>query len=208
MLDVVTVSVTDVCNDALGQIGAERIADIDDGTPNAAWCKVFYDRLRMSLLRMHYWNFAEARAELAMNLAPPAFEFANSFALPPELLRIKEYNGHFIPNAAVDPVYWNRYLGFYKIEGRNLLTNDGQVKIVFVQDVQDPTIWDALFGQVLTTALASRLATSIAKDHKMGAELFSRAYGVLLPSALAVDGQEMVTTPYVSDDLVWGRNLG
>lgn len=195
----------DFLNDALGQIGATRIVSIDDGTVNANWCKTFYPALRRALLRTHFWNFAEARVQLAQAAVAPAFEFAYAYSLPSDFLRMKEYNGTLVNLSAVDPAYWATLVGRYKIEGAQLLTNDGEVKIVYGRDVDNPALWDPLFYQVCTTWLASKLAVAINKNAGKSAELLRETISILLPFAAAVDGQEGTITPYISDDLVWGR---
>lgn len=192
-----------VLNDALGQIGAARITAIDDGSTNANWCETFYPSLRRALLRSHHWNFAECRVELAQDAAVPAFEFAFAYTLPPKLLKVKEYNGENLDTTKTGE--FPPPISRYKIEGRRLFTNDGTVKIVYIEDVTDPVIWDALFYQVLTTQLASKLAAAILKDHNKAKELMSVAVTILLPLALAVDGQEGTVKPFYVDDLLWGR---
>lgn len=192
-------------NDALGQVGAQRIIDLTDGSPNANWCKTFYVPLRQALLRSHNWNFATARQELAQDAVAPPFGFSFSYTLPGGLLKIVEYNGQFVVPSSMDPNYWWRFEGFYKIEGRSLLTNDAQVKIVFIKDIDNPALFDSLFGQALATLLASKLASSISKNARESQILFERAMNLLLPLAAAADGQEGTITPYIVDDLTWGR---
>lgn len=195
---------TDFLNDALGQIGATRISGIDDGTENANHCLTFWPPLRKALLRSHHWNFAEARASLALNVTAPAFEFAFSYALPTDLLKLKSYNSYAVNVYNFDdPGPW--MFTQFKVEGRNLYTNDGSVLIVYVKDVPDPNQWDALFYQAASTWLASKLALAIPKDAKMSANLLTMATGMLLPLALAADGQEGPIQPLQSNDLIWGR---
>lgn len=198
-------SETDCLNDALGQTGNKPITGIDDGSPNANWCKVFYPTLRQGLLRSHHWNFAEARQQLAKSATVPTFEFSFAYDLPTDCLKIKEYNGVGINFWTSDPWYWTKPMGFYKIEGRQLLTNDDPVLLVFVKDVINPTIWDPLFYQVVATMLASKLAAAINKDTGMASMKMKEALGLMLPLAMATDGQEGTITPYQSDDLTWGR---
>ena len=195
---------TDVCNDALSQIGASIITAIDDNSVNANHCQRLYPQLRRSVLRSHHWNFAEARAELAQDAVPPAFEFAFSYALPALLLKIKEYNGANATTTTLT-LFETTLPRRYKIEGRKLLTDDGEVKIVYVQDVTDPNIWDGLFYQVITTWLASKLSNAITKDSTKATELLTQVIDVLLPMAAAVDGQEGSEHPFRVDDLIWGR---
>lgn len=197
---------TDFLNDSLGQIGATRVTGIDDGSVNANWCKVFYPELRRAMLRSHHWNFAEARLALPQDASAPAFEFAYAYNLPAALLKIKNYNGNApVVNTAVDPNYWTTIAGYYKIEGRQLLTNDGQALVVYVKDITNPDVWDPLFYQMLSAMLAAKLATAIPHDANKAAMLMKTAVGFWFDLATAVDGQEGSIIPYMVDDLLWGR---
>src|SRR5678816_1957082 len=199
-------SETDFLNDALGQIGNEAITGMDQGTVAANWCKRQWPPLRKAMLRMHRWKFSEARIQLAAVAIAPAFEFAFSYTLPPDLLAIREYNGTLLRADLVSQSYWTSMEGFYKVEGRQLYTSDSEVRLVYSKDIENPDLWDALFYQAAATWLASKLAMSIFKNPKMSQELMKQAIGNLLPMALAADGQEQKIQPFVVDDLIWGRN--
>lgn len=197
-------SETDCLNDALGMIGESRITAIDDGSVRANYCQTFYPTLRDGLLRSHHWNFAMRRVELAQDAIAPSFEFVFSYTLPTDLLKITEYNG-----AATDPTLTNGVIPWiasrYTIEGRQLLTNDTQVKIVYVARVTDPNLWDAMFYQVMSTWLASKLAAAIMKDDRKAKSLLQDALG-LLPMATALDGQEGTPPRLISDSLTRVRS--
>ncbi len=199
-------SESDFLNSALGTIGADRINLIDDGSKNANYCLTFWPSLRRALLRSHHWNFAERRVELAQDATPPLFEFAFSYQLPADLLKLKEFNGaalSTVATSAVDPsTFW--IADVFKVEGRKLYTNDGQVKIVYVADVTDPNQWDALFYQAASTLLAADLAGAIVKDSKLQLQLKGEG-AQELSLAMAVDGQEQTDRGFVVDDLIWGR---
>ncbi len=200
-------SETDLLNDALGQIGAQAITGIDQGTTNANHCRVFYPPLRRSLLRACFWNFAIKRVQLASLPTPPLFEFTYAYALPGDYLRLKNYAGAD-PNANAIMV-WEyprvRYRPIYKIEGQTLVSNDAQVYIEYITDVTNPNYWTADFYQAVSTWLASKLAMALLKDAKLSESLLKLAEGTLLPAAMATEGQEGSVEPYVVDDFTWGR---
>lgn len=200
-------SETDCLNDSLMMIGAAKITSIDDGSTNANACKIFYPSLRDSLIRSHHWNFALTRVELALDVAAPEFGFAYAYTLPPDNLKVLDYGGAAPSTATFPYALWpgSRYRPYYKIESGKLLSNDGQAWILYLRRVTNPDEWDALFYQVVATQLASKLAAAIPKDMKKASELLSQAVNVLLPLALASDGQEGSTEPFVVDDLTWGR---
>lgn len=201
-----TTSETDLCNDALGQIGANPISSLDDGTINARRCMIFYPQLRDSLLRAYKWKFALVRVQLPQRPTPPVFEFAYAYALPGDCLRIWEYNGALVSitgTPLVDVHLYPRYEPMYKIEGRTLVSNDGQAYVLYSRRVVNPAEWDALFYQTMSTWLAGKLAAAIAKDTRKAGELINLASTTLLSSALAANGQEQSNEPLIQDYLIW-----
>ena len=197
-------SETDLLNEALSQIGAARISAIDDESVNAKHCQTFYPATRDALLRMHHWNFATGRALLNASSTAPLFEYTFAYPLPADFLKMREYNS--TPVASDNSIWWEgQWLSRFVIESGSLLANDTPVYILYTKKVIDANVFDALFYQVLMTWMASKLANAIPKDHKKASDLLSMAMNLLLPSALAVDGQEGTIRPLISDSLTWGR---
>jgi hypothetical protein len=193
-------SEADFLNDALAQIGASVITAIDDGSVNANHCARLWPARRRMLIRMHNWQWADARATLSQG-PTPAFEFAYSYPLPSDYIKLREYNGAEISTTAIND-FTNSYLKRFKIEGASIFTNDGEVKIVYSRDVENPNLWDALFYPMAATWLASILAMAITKDAAKSKELLQQAVGMGLPMAAAVDSQEQSVHPFVVDDLL------
>lgn len=189
-------SVTDLLNDSLGQIGANTITAIDDGSHEANVCSALYPALLDSILRGHTWNFALTRVQLAQDAVAPVFGYTYAYSLPTDCLRIVEYNGALT-------AYGPRR---YKIEGRKLLTNDTSAYIRYIARVTDPNVWDAMFYQCVACWLASKLADAIPHDTKKAESLLQRAEQVLLPNAMAVDSQEEPLQKIPSRSLTIGRN--
>ena len=197
---------TDCLNDALGQIGSATVTAIDDGSTNANLCLTFYPPLRDSLLRSHHWNFAMTRVELALDVTPPLYEFAYAYTLPPDLLKLVDYAGSSTTSTYVTNQDW-RYQAqpAYQVEGRKLYSNDGRALIRYLRRVENPDEWDALFYQGLAQWLASKLSLAIRKEPKQAMGLQELAQSTMT-MAMAVDGQENPTQPFVTDNLLWGRH--
>jgi hypothetical protein len=192
---------TDFLNDALGQIGAMPISAIDDQSTNANYCLRFWPTLRQAMIRTHHWNFAMARRVLHQDPTAPAFEFIYQYQLPAELLKVVEFNGSGVitnPDASWPYSWTSRYI----IEGRMLLTNDTEVRIVYLQDVTNPDLWDSMFYQAAAAWLASKLAAAIQKSEKMAQVKLEEAMKIFLPLAMAVDGQEGTELPSTIDNLL------
>lgn len=201
-------SETDLFNSALGLVGANPIRFADDDSTSSKMCMRFYVPLRNGLFRSARWNFCERRAQLAQLATPPAFEFAYAYQLPADCVRVWEYNGAGVTTSSYLVYYQTgiRYQPMFKIEGRSLVSNDSQAYIVYSQKISNPAEWDPLFYQMVETWLASKLAAAIPKDMQKSAQLLNQAVQVLMPMALAADGQEGSLQPFVADALTWGRN--
>ena len=200
---------TEFLNGALGQAGCSRIAAIDDGSVNANWCKTYYKPLRRALLRMTDWSFAGAQLSLSLDATAPVFGYTYSYGLPPDLIKIKTYNGMQINFTLADDWMSWRFVGAnWKIEGQKLYSNESAAFIEYVIDITDPSRWDTLFYEMFQGWLASKLAKAIRHDVGDSERLLQTAMGVFMPEALAVDGQQHATLVYRVDDLTYGRNNG
>lgn len=201
-------SQTDLLNDALGLAGVSpRISAIDDGTTNANHCATFYPSLRDGLMRAHHWNFIITRVQLALDVAVPVSGFAYGYTLPSDCLKVMEYAGGGTfswANLTYPTMTGVRNVMQYKIEGRKLLSNDVQAFIVYLRRETNPDLWDAMFYQSVVAFLAAKLAMAIPKDATRALRLSQQAEQLLL-AAMAIDGQEGSSEPFVVDDLIWGR---
>ncbi len=136
-------SVVDICNNALIRIGSKTITSLGDGDKVSNACNAVYEQTRDMLLRQHLWNFAIKRAQLASEDADPAFGFAYSYPLPSDFIRVR----------ALEDM-----ASGYKIEQGKLLTDDSQVKLIYVSVITDVTKFDPLFVEALTLSLAVKLS--------------------------------------------------
>lgn len=147
-----------VCNLALAKLGARTIESLTENSKEARLCALFLDSSRDELLRAHPWNFAAARATLARLSEPPAFGYARAFQLPPDCLRVRRLNGDV--------------RAVFEIEGRQLLTDQDQARILYTARVEDPTRFDPLFVQALAARLAAELCVPIAKSAALAERLW------------------------------------
>ena len=180
-------SETIICNMSLARIGTTRITNIDTGTsPNAIQCRTHYEQTRNALTRSHWWRFASDRETLAQDATDPVGdEWDNQFILPNDFLAMKS-------------IYENRFSDenyrSYALEGQRLLTNESTMEIRYIKKVTDPTKFDPLFVEVLVLQLALKLTAGLGKtDPKLATEIKDELR-LLMPSVLALDGQETNTT--------------
>lgn len=136
---------TEICNLALDRIGDHIIQNITDGTPTANTCLRIYDTILEEVLRSANWNCAIERSELTENAETPPFEWEHSFALPedPKCLRV---------------IQMEDASSIFKVEGRNLLTNEAVCKIKWVGKIVNPDHLDALCTKAFYLSMAVAMA--------------------------------------------------
>lgn len=188
-----TVTTTQVTNQALLKLGSDTIASLSEDTKPARICNAIFVLLRDEMLRQHPWNFAMARSELVADVADaPDFEFTYQYALPDDYIRlIGLYNDRTR----------------FKIEGGYILTDSDTVDIIYIQQMEDPTEWDPLFREAFATRLASEIALALTGSNTV-AQALMFDYGIKLGKAKSVDAQENYSDGFIVDDLISSRLTG
>ena len=179
-----------ICSNALRRLGDSPITTLSDNTERARLCNAFYGDARDAVLRSHPWNFAITRATLAQLSSTPAYGYSYQYALPtdPYCLRVleMEYSDYKfkIENSAT--------------EGRVLLTDESEAKILYIAKVTDPTKFDAMFTDTLTAKLAVDLAYPVTNSVQFQAQM-QKLYQLKLSEARSIDGQEGFIDELVSN---------
>ncbi len=179
-------SETELVNLALSKIGAKRINDLDtDDSPRAVTCRELYAETRDSVLRSYWWRFATKRTVLSQDTETPAFEWGFQFILPEKFLRVKSLYDTSRPSD-LGPNYP------YAVEGDRLLTNQGDVNLIYIEQVTDVTRFDALFVEVLSTSLAVKLVMPLSQDKTLLERMESQLRRIMA-KARVVDADETNT---------------
>lgn len=170
-----TISVTHICNMALSKIGANRISALSDGTKNSILCNDFYEATVDEVLRMHPWNCAISRAQLAPLSESPAFGYDYQYTLPtaPYCLRVLQTELDYE----------------FKIEGRMLLTDESTCNILYIKRITDPTKFDPLLVEAIAVRLGMKLAYPVVQSKTLTEQL-AQEYEWILREARSADAQE------------------
>jgi|TARA_R110000744_G_scaffold97114_4_gene187694 hypothetical protein len=184
-------SQVDLANESLLLLGANTITSFADDDSNAVLVNRFYGSERDALLRSHRWNFAISTANLASLADTPIIDWQFKFTLPtdPYCLRILD----------VRTVTGDIYLDF-AIQGRELYTEESTVDITYVQRVEDPTQFDALFYQALVFRLAWKMAYPVTRSSAT-MSLMGQMYDAVVRDARTVDSQEGTPEIIATDTL-------
>ena len=190
----------DICNGAIMRLGGQLITSLTENSVAAIACNSQYNIVRRDLLRSHPWNFAIKYASLAQNLTPPPFGYDFSYALPTDCLRVlgtsdqldssmfnygSDFNGYITISNTVDYALSDNY----KIVGRNIYSNYGSLKIQYVADVTDTTLFDSSFVELLSVRLAMTIAYQVTGSVQMRNDL-REEFEYLMRNAKENNGQE------------------
>ena len=160
-------SVVDICNSSLNLLGASTISALTEDTKNARLCNQRYEPVRNRVFRSHNWNCLVKRVELAQNSTAPVMEYSYAYALPSDCLRVlRIYNG--TTNSIESDLE-------YKIEGKNVITNQTTVWLVYTSLDTDPNNYDAYLRESISHQLGADLAYAITNNATLAKNLMARA---------------------------------
>tara|TARA_Y100000389_G_scaffold187739_1_gene209504 strand:- start:222 stop:800 length:579 start_codon:yes stop_codon:yes gene_type:complete len=160
-------SIVDMCNSALNLLGASTISALTDDSKNARLCNQRFDSVRNRVFRSHAWNCLHKRVQLAQNSTAPVVEYTYAYALPSDCLRVlKIHNGTTDSIAsAID----------YKLEGRNVVTDEGTVYLIYVALDTDPNNYDSYLQESISHQLAADLCYAITNNATLANNYMTRA---------------------------------
>ena len=149
-------SVVDICNSAL-----------TDDSKNARLCNQRYEPVRNRVFRSHAWNCLHKRVQLAQNSTAPVVEYSYAYALPSDCLRVLK-----VHNGSTDSIKSDID---YKLEGRNIVTNEGTVFIIYIAIDTDPNNYDTYLQESISHQLAADLAYAVTNNATLADKYMVRA---------------------------------
>jgi hypothetical protein len=160
-------SAVDIANSALNLLGASTISAFTDDSKNARLVNQRYEPVRNRVFRSHAWNCLHKRVQLAQNTTAPVVEYSFAYALPSDCLRVlKVHNGVTDSiNSDID----------YKLEGKNIVTNEGTVYIIYIAIDTDPNNYDTYLQESISHQLAADLAYAVTNNATLADKYMVRA---------------------------------
>lgn len=157
-----TSSVVEICNLALGEVGAKaQIQSIDEASREARLCKLYYPPARREVLRDHDWGFAsksEALALVSGLVVPRPWRFA--YGYPSDCLAFRE----ILRDPAAGPPEPFEIAVNRALDGKVVLADRARAVGRYSADVANATLFDAGFVAALAARLAVDLAQSLIGD--------------------------------------------
>jgi hypothetical protein len=166
-----------ICSNALLLLGDETIASFTENSARARLCSNLWDTVRDGVLRSHPWNCALARVTLAPDVTTPAFDWAYSFTLPSDCLRVWT-----VGQDDSMPPEW-------EVENGKLLMDDAVAYVRYIQRLEDAARYDSLLRLALTSGMAAALAYPITKSATQQ-EAMHKLHAMHMRSARTADGME------------------
>ena len=178
------VSTTQIANKALDNIGYGPINSLTDNTKAASLANRLWPLVRDEVLRAHTWNFAVKRATTAPDSAAPDWGYTYQHTLPTDLLRLVEI--------------LNMHEDDYQVEGRKILADSDTLRIRYIYQVEDTTLYDSCFVDAVAAKLAYEMAEQLTESTAKKQSML-QAYDIAMESARKVDGMENPQTKFEED---------
>ena len=181
-------STVEICNIALSNLGDQLITSLTEANARARACNLRFNDTRDAVLRSHPWNCAMSRATLAVS-GTPDWGYTNSFALPTDCLRVLDVE---------DPdTEW-------KIEGRNIVSDGSTIKIRYIAQVTDTTLFDSTLVQTIALKLAWEIAETLTGNIDLKREMWQK-YQFAISEARSNDAMEGTPEKIEADEWLLAR---
>ena len=164
-------NLTQICNEAISDLPAHPITDIEDGSKEARECSRHLSGVVSDLIGLHDWAFVRRRVALASVTNDREGEWSYAYALPDEIVSpvklVRDYSASSVPGIVVTPIlYWpTADLGLsivdYEIANGILYTNLESAILEYSIDALDSNKWPSLFAQAIIRTLASRIYPAV-----------------------------------------------
>ena len=189
-------STVDICNSALNLLGASTISALTDDSKNARLCNQRYEPVRNRVFRSHAWNCLHKRVQLAQNSTAPVIEYSYAYSLPSDCLRVlKVHNGTTDSIASsID----------YKLEGRNIVTDEGTIYLIYIALITDPNEYDSYLQESISHQLAADIAYAVTNNATLANNYMTRA-DERLREARFIDATENALGTIESNEFVDAR---
>jgi hypothetical protein len=196
-------SKTAIQNQGLQKLGLDPIISDADKSKSARAMLSAYNPMRQYELRAHNWKFAEVDKNLAVDTTQPIFSWTYAYQLPSDCLRLLQIAG--IRQSLGSASYRTGLEGLYTIKGRKILTNlTAPLPITYTSDIEDTTLFDSNFTDMLACRLALQTCIHLTQNDKLKADI-AREYKRSLNQALISGSVELPPQGIADDSFVLSR---
>lgn len=175
-------SVVDICNVALGKLGAERISSIDNPqSDNEQLCQLFYPIVLNLMLERRDWTFLQKRTVLSTPVATaPEWGYSFAFLVPNLTYRIIDVRQSDTGNNAVNTFQWH-------LEDNKIVCDRERIYVRYLSSDINSAKLSGVFVMAFATRLAAEMAVQITENRTLKNDLYQESEA-LIDEAAAVDG--------------------
>jgi len=162
-------STTDICNLALGYLGAERVSDIDNPkTDNEQLLQLFYPVVRNSLLEVWDWSFCIRRTKIDTPLqVEPEWGYGKAYQKPADCYRIIEVRNNTMEGTAS---YFD-----WKIENDLIVCDSDVIYVRYISYEVTPNKFSPSFILALAKKLAAEICMQVTENRSLKVDLLAEA---------------------------------
>ncbi|MGL4576674.1 MAG: hypothetical protein ACRCV9_17945 [Burkholderiaceae bacterium] len=185
-----------ICSNALLELGDAPISSFDEGgdptnIKRARLVANLWPQVRDSVLRSKHWNSCKKRVRLAPEAGAPEYGYTAKFLKPADWLRTVSVGN--------ERENWP-----YRDEGGRILCNATVLPLTYIFRNTNAATYDSMLVDVLTQAMALRLAYPITKSAALVKERRDMLREAMMRAG-AVDGQDDGPEELGSFDLLGAR---
>ena len=177
-------TVVEICNQALSELGDQNISSLDEQKKAARLCNQFYEVARDMVLTEYEWSFATEYSTLAQLSADPENSgFAYQFTIPNDVLKILEVKDQ--PK--------------FEVIGSRLHCDSTPCTIKYIKKVTNSDVFPSAVTEAISLYLAYKMCIPMTGDKQLKAQLI-QYFVVALENAMGKDG---VTSLGEEDNTFW-----
>lgn len=184
-------SSVELCNISLTLLGAGQISSLSSGEENAVVCNLLYEPALDEALRMHDWNFAITRQQLAALTSDNYTDYDNKFQLPMDPYCLKVL-------ALLNDDYEEEDEEEYLLEGRQIYTDLDDAYLKYIGRITEVSHWDSGFATFFSYYLATKIGYRITSDKQLVQTLEGKSL-YFLQRAREQDSGEGTLRPLAND---------
>lgn len=165
-----------VINRGLVRLGVPPLASLSSADAQALVAGTVYKEVKEAALAEFPWSFALREAVLPKISVPVADErwsqYAYTYQLPPGTIRVLGLRSY----------------DSFRLTGDQLHTDDGEARLVYINNVNEST-WPEFFAKVVSYDFAASVAISLTDDARRAALMYEQAM-IARRTARSIDSQQ------------------
>lgn len=156
---------TNIANLALRTLTSKLIQNLNDGSPNANFCREFMGKAVQQVLTEEDWGSCKKRLVLNPLTETPAFGFAYYYQLPGDWIRFcRDKDRTTIIGVDTGGEPW-------ELEGDRIATTASYVNLRYIANPTDPAKFSPYLRNAISSQLALMLCIPLAKSEELQAQI-------------------------------------